>query len=146
MARTPTARSLTSKVTTFDLEGPFFRTDPAKTFRQNVRSMMDALAVEGARDAVAQLQVTEGSRAPLAYTTNQRVSWHVRGRTSSLAGKRWAVTAKVGPVSIGSRREAMVLMAAASVLEGRLGVFRRTTSRLRKARAINAAELLKGLQ
>ena len=36
--------------TTIDKSGPFFRQDPVKTFRQNVRVMMAAVVAEGEAD------------------------------------------------------------------------------------------------
>jgi hypothetical protein len=137
----------TTFATTIDMTGPFFRTDPARTFRQNVRVMMDAIASEAAADVIAQQQQTEGGRAPIRGVQPARVSAHVVGRTSSLAGRRWAVTAKVSVLPRGlSRKQAIALAAAASRVEGETHAFRRTTSRMRRAKAINQAELLKGLQ
>lgn len=136
-----------TKITTsIDLSGPFFQRDPAKTFRQNVRRLMDAVAAEGEADVKAQLQQGEGSRAPMRGISPTRVSAHVIGRTRSMTGKRWAVTAVVSVNNSGfSKRQGTTLMAAASLLEGRSRVFRRTAARLRKARAVNQAELLKGI-
>jgi len=141
--------------TTIDLSGPFFKHDPAKTFRQNVRVMMDALAAEGEADVQEQM----GQAGP----EGAAVRPYVVGRTRSLGGKRWAVSATVSvqPANL-SRAGALRIMAIAAGrhkattssgrnigttlgVEGKHHVFRRTTSRLRRARAINAAELLKGL-
>jgi hypothetical protein len=129
------------------LEGPFFRVNPGKTFRQNVRVLMDRISEEGEADVQQMLRSGEGSRAPLRDMSPNRVSGHVVGRTSNLAGKRWAVTAVVSINNRGlSRAQGIRLMAAASRLEGRLHVFRRSSARMRKARALNKAELLKGLK
>jgi hypothetical protein len=68
------------------LEGPFFERDPRKTFRQNVRRYMDRIAEVGE----AEIKRRETGNASAASTRD-----HVWGRTSSLAGKRWAVTARV---------------------------------------------------
>jgi len=131
--------------TTIDLSGPFFRSDPSRTFRQNVRVMMDAVAAEGEADVKAQLRAGEGRRRPVRALGRVRV--HVVGRTTSLAGKRWAVSAVVSPFNQGlTKRTGTALMAAASEIEGREHVFRKTTNRLRRSRAVNSAELLKGLR
>lgn len=126
--------------------GPFFERDPRLTFRQNVRVMMDRLAEEGAEDVRRQLVAGQGSRRPLGMNLG-RVSWHVVGRTSSLVGRRWALNAVVSVQNEGfTKVQAVKLMAAASYLEGTTHAFRRTTGRLRRAKAVNAAELLKGLR
>jgi hypothetical protein len=131
-------------VTSIDLTGPFFVHDPAKTFRQNIRLLMDVLAAEGEADVKTQMRSGEGGRRPMRGIIPERVSGHVVGRTSSLRGRRWAVTAVV---SVNNSRlspaQGKTLMAAASVLEGRHGYFRRTAGRLRKAR--KNVELLKGI-
>jgi hypothetical protein len=133
-------------ITTITYDGPFFRNDPAKTFRQNIRGMMDAVAAEGERDVVAQLRAGEASRRPVSNNVG-RVSEHVRGRTRSLAGKRWAVTAVVSVNNRGwSRAQGIALMAAAAGLERRVGAFRKTKNRIGRARKVNMAELLKGIE
>jgi hypothetical protein len=128
------------------LKGPFFTKDPKKTFRQNVRVMMDALAREGEADARARMRVGENRREPIR-ALGDRVSDHVKGRTSSLSAKRWQVTATV---SVSNREfsgaQGISLMAAASRVEAQTHAMRRTTARLRSSRAVNQAELLKGLQ
>jgi hypothetical protein len=133
-------------VTTIKMTGPFFEHDPKKTFRQNVRSMMDAISVEAERDVQAQMRVGEASRAPISLL-GDRVADHVRSRTTNLAGHRWAVTAVV---SVNNRNfgpsQGIALMAAAATVERDIGAFRKMTSRMRRARAVNQAELLKGLQ
>lgn len=133
--------------TTIDLSGPFFSRDPRKTFRENVRVLMDAVAAEGERDVRSALQSGEGRRRPVsAGVLPARVSAHAIGRTSSISGKRWAVTAVVSVRNRGmSKRQGTALMAAAASLERRFHPFRRTTSRLRKSRAVNQAELSRGL-
>lgn len=131
--------------TTIDKTGPFFRNDPAKTFRQNIRVMMDAVEREGASDVRAQLRAGEGGRAPISHNMG-RVSGHVVGRTHSLAGKRWAVTAVVSVNNSGfSRTQGIALMAAASRVEGQTHAFRKTAGRVRRMRAMNTDELLKGI-
>jgi hypothetical protein len=129
------------------LKGPFFEKDPGKTFRQNIRVMMDAVAAEGQADVRAQLQAGQGSRFPLGGGLRPgRVSGHVIGRTVSLVGKRWAVSAKISVNNRGlSPKQGVKLMAAASYLEGQTHAFRRTKGRIGRAKRVNAAELLKGL-
>lgn len=137
----------TKIATEIDLTGPFFTRDPKKTFRRNVREMMASVAELAEADVKAQLAQGEGSRKPMRGITPSRVSGHVIGRTRSLRGKPWAVTAVVSVNNSGfTKRQGTTLMAAASELEGRLKVFRRTTSRLRRASKVTVAELLKGLE
>lgn len=136
----------TRVTTTIDLSGPLFAKDPAKTFRQNVRDLMDAVVEQGERDVVAQLRAGEAARRPMRGISPDRVSGHVRGRTSNLAGRRWAVS---GVVSVNNRgfspKQGITLMAAAARLEQKTHAFRKTTARLRRARGVNLDELLKGL-
>ena len=138
MARTPIT-------TTIDLSGPFFTKDPRRTFLQNVRDLMDVIAREGEADVKAQLRQGEPARAPLsAGLSPARVSGHVRGRVSSLSGRRWAYTAVVSVNNSGlSKKQGIALMAAAAVVERRTGAFKRTGTRLRKA--VKRADLTKGL-
>ncbi len=141
------AAGRTRITTTIDTSGPFFTKDPAKTFRANIRELMDALALEGAADVIAQLLSNQSRRAPIRIVEPPRVAGHVVGRTQNLRGKRWQATAVISVLNVDlTKAEGTALMAAAAEIESRDHVFRRTTSRLRRARAINRAELLKGLQ
>lgn len=136
---------MTAKVSV-QVSGPFFQRDPAKTLRENIRLMMSAIAKEGAEDVIARLQSGAGSRAPIS-ALGDRVSDHVRGRVESLSGKDWAATAVISVNNSGlSSRGGMSLMAAASIVEGRVHAFRQATTRLRNSRAANRAELTKGLE
>lgn len=125
-----------------DMTGPFFKSDPAKTFRKNIRAFMDEVAELGEADVKAQMKVGEGARAPIRRLAPAHVSAYVVGRTSNLSGKRWAVTAVVSVNNSGfTKAQGISLMAAASEVERQTGAFARTTRRLRKART----NLLKGL-
>lgn len=128
--------------TTIDLTGPFFEKDPAKTVRQNVRVMMEAMAREAESDVKAQIPSKSGETAR-----------GIRGRVQSLAGKPWAVTMVVsqqrafpwkhmGTRGFVGRGEAVY---RGGKLEAKLHMFRRTAGRLRRSRAVNTAELTKGL-
>lgn len=132
---------------TIDMSGPFFTHDPAKTFRANARTMLAAVAEEGQKDVEAQLRVGQGGRYPLGGGIRpNRVSGHVVGRVTSLSGRKWALTAVVSVNNKGlSQKQGIKLMAAASYLEGQTHAFRRTTGHLRRARAVNRAELFKGI-
>jgi len=139
-------RATPRNTTTIELDGPFFVGDPAKTFRQNIRAFMDEVAAQGEADVKAQLAVGAASRAPIRALPAQRVADYVRGRTTSLAGRRWAVTAVVSVNNSGfSPRQGISLMAAASEVERQTGAFRRTSSRLRKVARRAEAVLLKGI-
>lgn len=117
-------------------EGPFFTRDPKKTFRQNIRDFDEALAREG--EAAVRQEIAPRSK---------RVAERVRGRTSSLGGKRWQVSSVVSVDTSGlPRKEAIAIMAIASRIEGEIHVFRRVTSALRRQRNRLSEELLKGLE
>lgn len=131
--------------TTIDLSGPFFRKNPRLTFRQNVQVLMAAVAVEAEADVRAQMRQSDGSRKPIRVL-GDHTSDHVIGRTRSLKGKQWAVTAVVSVNNSGfTKAGGTSLMAAGASVERRTHAFRRTTGRMRKAKALNTAELLRGL-
>lgn len=133
--------------TTIKLDGPFFQRDPAKTFRQNIRVLMKAVAEEGEADVRAQLRAGQDHRRPISRGVSpDRVADHVVGRVTSLSGRLWAVTAVVSVNNRGlTKVQGIALMAAASTLEGRTHAFRRTTGRIRRSRKVNTEELLKGI-
>lgn len=136
----------TKLATAIDLSGPFFKADPERTWRGNVRKFMAEVAELGEADVKAQLRQGEPRRRPMRGITPSRLSGHVVGRTRSLGGKPWNVTAVVSINNSGlTQKQGITLMAAGSVVEGRSKVFKRTTSRLRRARKLNGAELMKGL-
>lgn len=131
-----------------DFKGPFFEKDPRKTFRANIRDLMQAVADEGARDVIGQLRKGEASRYPLGGGIKPgRVSAHVLGRTKSLTGKPWEVTAVVSVNTRGmSAKQAIKVQAAGSWLESQGHAFRRTAGAIRRSRKVVQADLLKGLQ
>lgn len=125
-----------------DFSGPFFDRDPRKTIRSNIRDMMDRLAAEGERDVKQQIAGRAGAMPHYTGWTHDRV----RGRTESLSGKQWAVTAVVSTDTSGmSARDAIRTKAAAASIERRFHPFRRTTSAMRRSRAVLGANLVKGL-
>ena len=123
--------------------GPFFTKDPQKTFRKNVREFMDEVAALGEAEVKSAMRAGESGRREMRGIQPARVSGHVVGRTSSLKGKRWALTAVVSINNSGlTAEQGRTLMAAGAEIEKREHVFRRTTARLRRART----DLLKGLR
>ena len=126
-----------------DFSGPFFQKDPRKTIRDNIRDMMGGLAKEAERDV--QQQIAGRSSSMRSYT-----GWthdHVRGRTQSLVGKRWQVSAVVSMNTQGmGARDAIRTQAAAASIERRWHPFRRTASAIRRARAVMSANLTKGIE
>ncbi len=131
--------------TTIDLSGPFFTKDPALVLSQNVELMMAAIAKEGEEDVRAQMQAGESTRAPLSF--GGRVAERLRGRVTSLQHNPWHRTAIVSPSREGlSPKDAIALYAAASRIESKSHPFRTTTNRLRRAKAVNTAELTRGLE
>jgi len=123
-------------ITTIDKTGPFFRSDPVRTFRQNIRTMMDAVAREGESDVRAQLAPHSRTGATVAG---------VIGRTASLGGKRWAVSAVVSQTHVYPWPGGGQKQYRGGKLEAKTHAFRKTASRIRSTRAVNVAELLKGI-
>jgi hypothetical protein len=140
MARTKTSSSI-------DISGPFFARDPRKTFRQNIRELTASIAKIAEADVRQQMQAGEADRKPIGHGVKpDRVADHVKGRVSSLAGKKWAVTAVVSAQNQGfTKAQGTALMAAAASVEKRTHAFRRTTTAMRKGRGVNLDELLKGI-
>ena len=138
--------------TTLTTKGPFFQADPSRTFRQNVRVMMAAVAAEGESDVKAQLKAGESQRYPLGGGIKPgRVSGHVvgLGPISKLSRTRreGGLAAVVFVNNTGfTKKQGTKLMAAASHLEGTVHAFRKTKNRIARSRKVNEAELLKGLQ
>jgi hypothetical protein len=131
--------------TSITYSGPFFTNDPAKTFGGTVRVMLKRMAEEGEADVQTQLRATDGARQPIA-SLGDHVSDHVIGRVVSMKGKQWFYNARISVNNSGfSKVEGTSLMAAAANVERQTHAFRRTATRLRKSRAINKAELLKGI-
>lgn len=126
-----------------DFSGPFFIRDPKLTVRANIRDMLDRLVEEMERDVKAQMDSKSSSMK--SWTGWSRD--HVRGRTHSLAGRRWGLNAVVSMDTSGmSAADAIRTQAAAATIERRWHPFRRTTSAARRARAVMAANLVAGLE
>lgn len=134
------AKVYTGKDFRVALEGPFFERDPAKTVRQNIRGLMEAIASEAEDDIRRQI-----SSRRMPHSTGHSAA-HVRGRTKSLSGKQWEVTAVVSMDTRGmDRREAVRTQAAMASIERRWRPFAKTRTNIRRSRAVISANLTKGL-
>jgi hypothetical protein len=123
-------------VTSIDLTGPFFEKDPALTLRQNIRAMLAAMAAEGEADVRAQAEPKSLTGAFAAG---------VKGRVDSLTGKPWHLTAIVSQTHVYRWPKGGPKGYRGGKHEKRHGFFKRTGQRLRRSRAVNTAELVKGL-
>lgn len=131
--------------TSLKKDGAWFSHDPARTFMANVHEMMVKLAEEGAADVRGQLRMGEGGRAPIRKL-GDRVADHITGELRKApAGPGFSAWVFVENRGLGAQ-EAKSMMAAASFLEGSIHPFRKTQGRISRSRAVNAAELLKGLE
>lgn len=142
-----TARSRPKATTSITMTGPFFDRDPRLTFRQNARKMLEAVAQEAARDIRTQLQSTEANRHEIRVGGG-RVSDLIEGYATGLrSGRRWVLTSRVHVRNQGfTKARGISLHAAASADERQTHAFRRTTQRVRRSRAANMDELLKGIR
>jgi hypothetical protein len=132
-----------SKQLQITLEGPFFERDPRRTFRQNVRDMMAAIAKEAEASVKADI-ASHAGRMP-HYTGHSHDA--IVGRTRSVTGRRWEVSAVISASTQGmGRREAIRTKAAAASIERRWHPFRRTAGAIRRSRAVLATNLTKGLE
>lgn len=126
-----------------EFRGGFFERDPRKTFRQNVMDMMDGVAREGEDTVRKAIQARAGSMPRSKGWT----AAHVKGRTRSLSGRKWQVTAVISANTAGmSRRDAMRTKAAAASVERRFHPFRRAAAAMRRSRAVMSANLTKGIE
>lgn len=127
--------------TTVRQDGPFFRGDPAKTFRHNLHDMMEDIAARGRDDVIGAMVATESERAPIR-ALGDRVADHVVGELRKRpAGPPYTAVVFVRNSGF-TQREARSLMAAASQVEGSIHAFRRTFGRIK---GVIKADPFKGL-
>lgn len=116
-----------------DLTGPLFQRDPAKTVKQNIARMMVGLAQEGER------AVKSG------WTNSTKGREGVVGRAHAITGKPWSLHATITP----GFKYPWANSGQKAYRGGRDKVrnraFRSTTYRLRSARFVLGANLVKGL-
>ena len=125
------------------LTGPLFSPQADLTLRQIIRRMLQAVADEG--DAVA------SARSP--RLTGALVGG-IEGRVHALGGRPWALTAVVSATHVYSWKNkgarGFVGRAQAEYrggkAEARYRMFRATTTQLRRARAVLAADITRGLE
>lgn len=132
---------MTGVRTEVELKGPFFTKDVRKTFRQNARVMLEAIAVEG--------EAAVKARAPY-YTgrggdPNAHIRDHIRGRVKSLRGKPWALTAVVSSLFHFYNKQGGKHYGYGRKLERKSRFFRRGVATVRKQRR-EAERLLRGLE
>jgi hypothetical protein len=127
--------------TEVELDGPFFTVDPGKRFRQNARDMLQAVADEGQRAVQA--------RAPYYTGTKGDPTAHIRddivGRTKSLSGKPWALTAVVSSLFHMRHKQNGKHYGYGMKLERKYRFFRRGIATVRRKRR-DAEKLLRGIQ
>lgn len=125
--------------TTIDLTGPFFTKDVAKTLRQNADAMFAAVAAEGESDVKAQ---SVGFRHETGAFREG-----VRGRSARLDGAPFrSPGAVVSQTHVYRWARGGVRQYRGGKVEASRHMFRRTAGRLRRAKKLNVAELLRGLQ
>ena len=131
--------SVTSKV---QLEGDFFKRDPGKTFRANVRDMLDELASWMETEVRSDIASHAGSMP--GYTGWSRD--HTVGRTS-WGGNRWGTWAAVEASTEGiATKQAIRTKAAAASIERRWHPYRNVKSGVYRSRPIITANLTEGLE
>ena len=123
-------------VTTIDLSGPFFQYDPRKRLGENIERMLAAVAEEGEQDVKAQAA---------SHQVTGTFYGGIRGRVASLAGKHWRRTAVVSQTAVYPWPGGGAKQYRGGKLEARYHWFRKTKTRLNRSRAVNTAELTKGM-
>jgi hypothetical protein len=124
------------------LDGPFFRRDPGKTFRQNVRDMLDVLS--GEMEAFVRGEIAGHAGSMPGYSG---WTWaHTIGRTENYMGKRWGTWAVVSAnTNQMSARDAIRTKAAAATIERRWHPYRKAKSAVYRSRALIRADLTEGI-
>ena len=132
---------MVTAATTIDLSGPFFEADPSKRLFANIRIMLEAIAKEGEADVRAQFPVGGiGDPHPGLGQSG------VIGRVVSLSGKPWRVTAVISEQHVYPWANGGQKQYRGGRLEARRHMFRTTKGRISHSRAVNMAELTKGLE
>jgi len=126
-----------------DLEGAFFHRDPGKTFRANVKDMLDELARWMEAEVKGEIEGHAGDMPDWTGWSRD----HTVGRTSSISGRRWGTWARVSANTAGmSATDAIRTKAAAATIERRWHPYRQVKSAVYRARPILSANLTKGLE
>lgn len=123
-------------VTTIDLSGPFFQYDPRKRLGENIQTMLEAVAEEGEQDVKAQA---------VGHQVTGTFYQGIRGRVVSRAGRHWRRTAVVSQTNVYPWPSGGEKQYRGGKLEARYHWFRKTKTRLNRSRAVNTAELTKGM-
>lgn len=124
-----------------ELVGPFFKIDPRKTFRANAKVLLTAIAEEGEKEVKARSPFYTGDKGdPSAHIRDD-----ITGRTKSLRGKPWALTAVVSSLFHMRHTYNGKHYGYGLKLERKYRFFRRGVSVIRKQRR-EAMQLLKGMQ
>jgi len=133
--------NVTAKI---ELDGNFFRRDPGKTLRQNIRDMDDALAAWMQSEVRSEIRSHAGQ---MPYYTGWTTLNTFGYTTSPRTGNRWGTWSAVATVTQGmSRADAIRTKAAAAGIERRFHPFRRVKSAIYRARPLISADLTKGLE
>jgi hypothetical protein len=127
-------------------EGPFFESDPAKVFADNVQDFMQRVADAGEADVRARLSAYPRKTHGRRTEGRDPVQSYIEGRVRSLGGKRWRKTAVVSPVPRSLGRAGVIsLRAATAYIERNRHPFRSTRTAIRRVTRDAARALLRGL-
>lgn len=134
-------------IATVDVSGPLVGPKkPSAIMLENIERAMQDVADFGAGIATRGFLSGAGGRQPIS-AIGDRVGDHVVGRVfarPSKGGRRWHTAGVVQVYNEGlSARQGVSLMAAASILEGRLNVMRNVTRQM--ASRLRKIDLTKGL-
>jgi len=141
--KTATGAPSVSVTTKVELDGDFFTKGPAKTVRENIRDMLEALSGEMESQVKSEIGGHQGAMPrSVGWSRDHTVGYVTSGKT----GKRWHLWAAVGAVTAGmDKKNAIRTKAAAAGIERRWHPYRRVKSGVYRARAVVSADLSKGL-
>ena len=126
--------------------GPLFEKDVTKTFRQNARDLVSAIAEDGERMVKANLTTGNGR-------LTGRYADAIEGRAKSLRGTKWALTAVVTSTrhlqmpnyrGFGAVLESGIKGKRQTRFRG-LWIYRRVSNALKRGSRAARADLTKGL-
>lgn len=133
--------SLTSKI---ELSGSFFTHDPVKSYRANIRDMLEALSVELEGQVKGEIEAHQGEMPRWSGWSRDHTKGYVIGAVS---GRRWQYWAAAAAYTAGmDTKDARRTKAAAATIEKRWHPYRRVKAGVYRARALISADLAKGLE
>ena len=121
------------------LEGPFFHRDVKKTFRDNARALLLALAYEGA------IPIRQALNEHRSNRSHGHAADGIRAELGAIDGSRWLISSAIHQTNTYPWPGGGGRVYKGGKLEAKIHIFRRVYLALRRSRKIASANLTKGL-